>query len=49
MASYDLLVKICYLKLNLLDLQILARKLLPFATIVRLAIFSNEDDIFVTR
>ena len=44
-----LIEKICYLKptrkfailkLTRLDLQILARKLLPFATIVRLAIFS---------
>ena len=41
-TSYDqlrLTNKICYLIPTCLDLQILARKLLPVATIVRLAIF----------
>ena len=36
--SLELLIKICYLTLTLLDFQILARKLLPFATIEHLAI-----------
>ena len=37
---YDLLIdKVCYYIFTRLDLWLLARKLLPFATIVRLAIF----------
>ena len=39
LISKDLLIKIGYLTLTILDLQKLAKKLLPFATIVRLAIF----------
>jgi len=42
MTSYDQLIlgnKICHLIPTLLDFQILVRKLLPFATIVSLAIF----------
>ena len=39
MTDLELLIKICYLTLNLLDLQILAKKLLPFANKVRLGIF----------
>ena len=38
-----LINKICYLIPTLLDLQLLARKLLPFATIVRLAIFFSLE------
>ena len=49
-TSYDqlrLTNKICYLIPTCLDLQILARKLLPVATIVRLAIFLVMPPLYV--
>ena len=43
--DFDLLInRLGYLKPTRLDLQVLARKLLPFATKVRLAIFMTLYD-----